>query len=37
MQPAQLFYGVGLHSPPAEFAPAVVLHAKFVELKAQLT
>ena len=36
MQPAQLFYRSGLRSPPANLAPAVVLHAKLVELKAQL-
>jgi len=36
MQPAQLLYRSGLRLPPATLAPAVVLHAKLVELKAQL-
>ncbi len=35
MQPAQLLYRSGLRPPPAKFAPAVVLHAKLVDLEAQ--
>ncbi len=36
MQPAQLHYRSGLRSPPANLAPAVVLHAKLFQLNAQL-